>query len=53
MNKLKLISVFAFALALVGTSFAAEEEIIGQYGAITIKKVLVDRQVNGQNTQVE
>ena len=28
MNKLKLISVFAFALALVGTSFAADEEMI-------------------------
>ena len=53
MNKLKLISVFAFALALVGTSFAADEEIIGQYGAITIKKVMVERQVNGQNTQVQ
>ena len=48
MNKLKLISVFAFALALVGTSFAADEEIIGQYGAITIKKVRVDGLNNGK-----
>lgn len=39
MNKLKLISAFAFALAFAGTSFAAVEEIIGKYGAITIKKV--------------
>ena len=53
MNKLKILSAFAFALAFAGTSFAADEEIIGQYGAITIKKVMVERQVNGQNTQVE
>ena len=53
MNKLKLISAFAFALAFAGTSFAADEEIIGHYGAITIKTVMVERQVNGQNTQVE
>ena len=53
MNKLKLISAFAFALAFAGTSFAADEEIIGKYGAITIKKVMVERQVNGQNTQVQ
>ena len=53
MNKLKILSVFAFALAFAGTSFAADEEIIGQYGAITIKKVMVERQVNGQNTQVQ
>ena len=39
MNKLKLISAFAFALAFAGTSFAADEKIIGQYGAITIKNV--------------
>lgn len=39
MNKLKLISAFAFALAFAGTSFAADEDIIDQYGAITIKKV--------------
>ena len=39
MNKLKLLSAFAFALAFAGTSFAADEEIIGKYGAITIKKV--------------
>lgn len=39
MNKLKILSVFAFALAFAGTSFAADEEIIGHYGAITIKKV--------------
>ncbi|MBR3073645.1 hypothetical protein [Fibrobacter sp.] len=53
MNKLKILSAFAFALAFAGTSFAADEKIIGQYGAITIKKVMVERQVNGQNTQVE
>ena len=53
MNKLKLISAFAFALAFAGTSFAADEGIIGQYGAITIKRVFVDRMVNGQNTKVE
>ena len=53
MNKLKLISAFAFALAFAGTSFAADEDIIGQYGAITIKQVFVDRMVNGQNTKVE
>jgi hypothetical protein len=41
MNKLKLISAFAFALAFAGKSFAADadEEIIGKYGAITIKNV--------------
>ena len=48
MNKLKLISAFAFALAFAGTSFAADEEIIGQYGAITIKKVRVDGLNNGK-----
>ena len=53
MNKLKSLSAFAFALAFAGTSFAAGEDIIGKYGAITIKKVMVERQVNGQNTQVE
>ena len=53
MNKLKLISAFAFALAFAGTSFAADEEIIDHYGAITIKRVFVDRMVNGQNTKVE
>jgi hypothetical protein len=53
MNKLKILSAFAFALAFAGTSFAADEEIIGQYGAITIKKVMVERQVNGQNKEVE
>ncbi len=53
MNKLKLISAFAFALAFAGTSFAADEKIIGKYGAITIKRVFVDRMVNGQNTKVE
>ncbi len=53
MNKLKILSAFAFALAFAGTSFAADEEIIGKYGAITIKKVMVERQVNGQNKKVE
>ena len=53
MNKLKILSAFAFALAFAGMSFAADEKIIDQYGAITIKKVMVERQVNGQNTQVE
>lgn len=48
MNKLKLISAFAFALAFAGTSFAADEEILGQYGAITIKKVRVDGLNNGK-----
>ena len=48
MNKLKLISAFAFALAFAGTSFAAVEDIIGQYGAITIKKV--DRTGNNGST---
>lgn len=50
MNKLKLISAFAFALAFAGMSFAAEadEEIIGKYGAITIKKV--DRTGNNGST---
>ena len=53
MNKLKILSAFAFALAFAGTSFAADDDIIGKYGAITIKKVMVERLVNGQNTQVE
>ena len=53
MNKLKILSAFAFALAFAGTSFAADEKIIGKYGAITIKKVMVERQVNGQNKKVE
>ena len=48
MNKLKLISAFAFALAFAGTSFAADEEIIDHYGAITIKKV--DRTGNNGST---
>ena len=53
MNKLKLISAFAFALAFAGTSFAADEEIIDHYGAITIKKVMVDVQENGRNVKKE
>ncbi|SIO46415.1 hypothetical protein [Fibrobacter sp. UWB11] len=40
MRNLKAFSAFAFALALTGTSFAADgEEILGTYGAITVKKV--------------
>ena len=38
MINMKVISAFAFALAMTGTSFAAEE-VVGKYGAITIKKV--------------
>ena len=49
MNKLKILSAFAFALAFAGTSFAADEEIIiGKYGAITIKKVMVEGLNNGK-----
>ncbi len=48
MNKLKILSAFAFALAFAGTSFAADEDIIGKYGAITIKKVRVDGLNNGK-----
>ena len=39
MNKLKILFAFALAFAFAGTSFAADEKIIGKYGAITIKKV--------------
>lgn len=42
MKKLKLFSIIAMALALAGVSNAADEEIIGKYGAITVKKVLVN-----------
>ena len=52
MNKLKLISAFAFALAFAGTSFAADEKIIGQYGAITIKQVMVEN-ADQNNTMTE
>lgn len=49
MINMKAFSAFAFALALAGTSFAADgEEIIGTYGAITVKKVVVQIQ-NGEN----
>ena len=49
MRNLKAFSAFAFALALTGTSFAADgEKIIDTYGAITIKKVAVQKQ-NGEN----
>ena len=36
MINMKVISAFAFALAMTGTSFAAEE-VVGKYGAVTIK----------------
>lgn len=39
MKKLKLLSIFAMALAMAGVSNAADEEVLGKYGAITIKKV--------------
>lgn len=39
MINMKVISAFAFAFAMVGTTFAADEEVIGEYGAVTIKKV--------------
>jgi hypothetical protein len=50
---MKAFSAFALALALAGTSFAADEEILHEYGAITIKKVVVKKQVNGQEADVE
>lgn len=55
MKNLKVLAAFAVSLAMAGTSFAADtdEEIIGKYGAITIKKVNVERMINGQNTKVE
>lgn len=39
MKKLKLLSIFAMALAMAGVSNAADEEVLGKYGAITIKMV--------------
>ena len=39
MKKFKLFSIIAMALALAGVSNAADEEILGKYGSITIKMV--------------
>lgn len=46
------VGVISLAL-LAGFSFAQDEEIVAQYGAITIKKVMTVEQINGVDTDVE
>ena len=41
MKSSKILATIAFASLFAASSFAADEEIIGKYGAITIKKVTV------------
>ena len=50
MINMKVISAFAFALAMTGTSFAAEE-VVGKYGAVTIKKVHNEAKRNSWETR--
>ena len=43
----KILATIAFASLFAASSFAADEEIIGKYGAITIKKVTVKDREHG------
>lgn len=45
----KILATIAFASLFAASSFAADEEIIGKYGAITIKKVTVKQLKYGNN----
>ena len=51
MINMKVISAFAFALAMAGTSLAADEEVIGKYGSITVKKIHGEAKRNSWETK--
>ena len=46
-------AVLALSFAVVGVFAQEGETVLGEYGAITIKKVITVEQINGKNTDVE
>ena len=53
MKNFKKLAVLALSLAFVGVFAQEGETVLGEYGAITIKKVITVEQINGKNTDVE